>query len=227
MTKATTTNAKAKVPAVPAVPFVDTNIPVSAETPATLVLPGTAFFDQELGDVIFNKLMKAPVKDYQVLLRLSKLGATINNISKSLASIRDEIAQECELGDFLSNEAALTPETLNSPDYQEKSQKFGKLIQERIFSKYIDLAPLGTLTLDLTNPDWHAKAFIEGSSLSVDDIEMLDSFKIVNIIYPEEAKPNVPIEESSASTSTSANTNANTEEKTDEADDILVPNPTD
>ena len=61
-----------------AVPFVDENTPAFPN----IVLPGNAFFDQELWTVIFDKLMKAPVKDYQVLLRLSKLGKTINEISK-------------------------------------------------------------------------------------------------------------------------------------------------
>ena len=55
----------------------------------------------------------------------------------------------------------MTPEMLNSPIYQAKSRAFGAMIQQFIFAKTIDLAPLGTLTLDLTNPDGHAKAFIE------------------------------------------------------------------
>lgn len=58
-------------------------------------LAGSVFFDQDLGDIIYNKLMKAPVKDYQILLRLSKLGQTINTISQDLAKERDEIAKEC------------------------------------------------------------------------------------------------------------------------------------
>ncbi len=172
-----------------AVPFVD-------ETKTKwpwIVLPGNAFFDQELGDVIFSKLMKAPVKDYQVLLRLSKLGKTINDISRKLSMIRDALAKDCELDQFIWAEAAMTPETLNSPDYQAKSLAFGQLIQEHIFNKRISLAPLGTLTLDLTSPDGHAKAFLEGSNLSADDVDMLNSLGIVKVVYPDTVdEPAVP-----------------------------------
>ena len=62
---------------------------------------------------------------------------------------------------------------------------FGAMIQGYIFSKRISLAPLGTLTLDLTNPDGHARAFLEGSNLSADDIDMLNGLGIVKVIYPE------------------------------------------
>lgn len=149
-------------------------------------LPWTAFFDQELGAVIFEKLMKAPVKDYQVLLRLSKLWKTINDISRKLSHVRDAISKDCGLDDLVKQEAAMTPEMLNSPVYQAKSRAFGAMIQQFIFAKTIDLAPLWTLTLDLTNPDGHAKAFIEWSNLSMDDIEMLDNLEIIKVIYPEE-----------------------------------------
>ena len=105
--------------------------------------------------------MKAPVKDYQVLLWLSKLGKTINDISRKLSHVRDAISKDCGLDDLVKQEAAMTPEMLNSPIYQAKSRAFGAMIQQFIFAKTIDLAPLGTLTLDLTNQDGHAKAFIE------------------------------------------------------------------
>lgn len=182
-----------------AVPFVDEKNP--STTPA-IVLPGNAFFDQELGDVIFSKLMKAPVKDYQVLLRLSKLGKTINDISRKLSMIRDALAKDCELDQFIWAEAAMTPETLNSPDYQAKSLAFGQLIQEHIFNKRISLAPLGTLTLDLTNPDGHAKAFLEGSNLSADDVDMLNSLWIVKVIYPDtvDEPATLPAEEETTQT---------------------------
>lgn len=147
-------------------------------------LPWSAFFDQELWSVIFDKLMKAPVKDYQVLLRLTKLGNTVNQISHELSKVRDDAAKEAGLWEFLDPTSQLTPETLNSSDYQEKSKKFSELLQDRIFSKTIDLAPLWSLTLDLTNPDGHAKSFLEGSNLSADDVNMLDKFGIVKIIYP-------------------------------------------
>lgn len=71
-------------------------------TPTYITLPGSAFFDQELGDVVYNKLMKAPVKDYQVLLRLSKLGKTINDIAHDLATKRDEIAKEVGLEEYIN-----------------------------------------------------------------------------------------------------------------------------
>ncbi len=87
----------------------------------------------------------------------------------------------------------MTPETLNSPDYQAKSLAFGQLIQEHIFNKRISLAPLGTLTLDLTSPDGHAKAFLEGSNLSADDVDMLNSLGIVKVVYPDTVdEPAVP-----------------------------------
>lgn len=207
------------------VPFVTDDTLTTAIT-----LPGNAFFDQELWDVIFNKLMKAPVKDYQVLLRLSKLWKTINDISKKLSVLRDALAKDCELDEYLNASAPLTAEQLNDPTYQEKSMAFGKLIQEHIFSKYISLAPLWILTLDLSNPDGHARSFLEGSNLSADDVDMLDKLWIVHIVYPETEVPAeasapaaqaqaIPAEEESEK-----KTEEVSEEKTDEADDILVPN---
>lgn len=171
-----------------AIPFVDDQ---SSAFP-NIVLPGNAFFDQELGTVIFEKLMKTPVKDYQVLLRLSKLGKTINSISHKLAILRDAISKDCELDEFAKQETALTPEMLNSPEYQAKSMAFGQLIQTHIFSKRISLAPLWTLTLDLSFPDGHAKAFIEGSNLSADDIDMLNSLGIVHVVYPDDDASQTP-----------------------------------
>lgn len=183
-------------------------------------LPGSAFFDQELWEVIYNKLMKAPVKDIQVLLWLSKLGSSINNIAKSLVSLRDELAQSVwfNLTDLQGN---LTPEALNSAEYQEKSKKFGEALNEHIFSKTIDLAPLGPLTLDLNNPDWHARSFIEGSSLSADDIMKLSESGIIIVKEPADA----PAEEGTpAEKETPTEEKKSNEEKTDGADDILVPN---
>jgi len=58
------------------------------------------------------------------------------------------------------------------------------LLQANIFEKTFSLEPLGTLTLDLTNPDGHAKAFLEGSSLSADDVMKLEESGIVKIVYP-------------------------------------------
>lgn len=156
----------------------------STQQPA-IILPGNAFFDQELWDVIFNKLMKAPVKDYQVLLRLSKLWKTINDISKKLSALRDALAKDCGLDEYLNATAPLTAEQINDPTYQAKSMAFWQQIQEHIFSKRISLAPLWTLTLDLTNPDGHAKSFLENSNLSADDVDMLNSLGIVKVVYPE------------------------------------------
>lgn len=49
------------------------------------------------------------------------------------------------------------------------------------------------MTLDLTNPDGHAKAFLEGSNLSADDIDMLNGLGIVKVIYPDTVdEPAVP-----------------------------------
>lgn len=163
-----------------AVPFVTT----TSDSPA-IILPARSFFDQELGEVIFNKLMKAPVKDYQVLLRLSKLWKTINDISHKLAVLRDAISKDCELDELAKQETALTPETLNSPEYQAKSLAFWQMINEYLFNKQISLAPLWALTLNLSSPDGHARAFIEGSTLSMDDIDMLDGLGIIKVIYPE------------------------------------------
>lgn len=187
-----------------------TEIKTAPEKKATspyITLPGSAFFDQELWEVVFNKLMKAPVKDYQVLLRLSKLWRTINDIAHELATKRDELAKEAGLEEYLDPNHTLTPEELNNADYQEKSKKFGELLQANIFEKTFSLEPLGTLTLDLTNPDWHAKAFLEGSNLSADDVMKLEESGIVKIVYP-------------ADTTTPAD-----EEKPQQVeDDVLVPN---
>lgn len=145
-----------------------------------ITLPGSAFFDQELGEVIYNKLMKAPVKDVQVLLWLSKLWTTINNIAKELVGLRDALA-EAVWFDLAAVSLTLTPEALNSAEYQAKSRKFGELLQEHVFNKTVSLEPLGCLTLDLTNPDGHAKSFIEGSSLSADDIMKLSEAGILKV----------------------------------------------
>lgn len=196
-----------------AVPFVDE----TTSAFPNIVLPGNAFFDQELWTVIFDKLMKAPVKDYQVLLRLSKLWKTINDISHKLALLRDAISKDCELDELAKQETALTPETLNSPEYQAKSMAFGAMIQRYIFSKRISLAPLGTLTLDLTNPDGHAKAFIEGSNLSADDIDMLNGLGIVKVIYPESDLRQPTVDEPAA---------AHAPEAEQATEDALVPEKT-
>ena len=192
------------------------NKKVSTPTPSPYItLPGSAFFDQELWEVVFNKLMKAPVKDYQVLLRLSKLWRTINDIAHELATKRDELAKEAGLEEYLDPNHTLTPEELNNADYQEKSKKFGELLQANIFEKTFSLEPLGTLTLDLTNPDWHAKAFLEWSNLSADDVMKLEESGIVKIVYP--ADTTTPAEE--------AKTLPAEEEKPQPVEeDVLVPN---
>lgn len=178
----------------------ETTKKVSTPSPF-ITLPGSAFFDQELWEVVFNKLMKAPVKDYQVLLRLSKLWRTINDIAHELATKRDELAKEAGLEEYLDPNHTLTPEELNNADYQEKSKKFGELLQANVFEKTFSLEPLGTLTLDLTNPDGHAKAFLEGSSLSADDVMKLEESGIVKIVYPADTatkpveKETLPAEE--------------------------------
>lgn len=189
--------------------------PATSPSPSPYItLPGSAFFDQELWEVVFNKLMKAPVKDYQVLLRLSKLWRTINDIAHELATKRDELAKEAGLEEYLDPSHTLTPEELNNADYQEKSKKFGELLQANIFEKEYSLEPLGTLTLDLTNPDGHAKAFLEWSNLSADDVMKLEESGIVKIVYPADtAKPveneTLPAEE---------------ENPQPVEDDVLVPN---
>lgn len=180
-----------------------------------ITLPGSAFFDQELWEVVFNKLMKAPVKDYQVLLRLSKLWRTINDIAHELATKRDELAKEAGLEEYLDPNHTLTPEELNNADYQEKSKKFGELLQANIFEKEYSLEPLGTLTLDLTNPDGHAKAFLEGSSLSADDVMKLEESGIVKIVYPADTTTK-PVEKETLP--------AEEENPQPVEEDVLVPN---
>ena len=180
-----------------------------------IILPASAFFDQELGDVIFNKLMKAPVKDYQVLLRLSKLWATINNISKELVKIRNRLAT---IAWFTETDfTALTPEALSDEEYQKKSKTFWELINKYIFSKAIILEPLWSLHLDLNNPDWHAKAFLEWAWLSADDLDKLQTFDIVHISYEEE--PAAEVDHQQAEEVDKSN-----HQQAD--DDILIPNET-
>lgn len=171
-------------------------------SPVYITLPWSAFFDQELGEVVFNKLMKAPVKDYQILLRLSKLWKTINDIAKDLSVKRDEIAKEAGVDMYLKPDTALTPETMSSEEYQTKAKKFGELLQEKIFDKEFSLEPLWSLTLDLTNPDGHARSFLEWSNLSADDIMKLEESWIVKVIYPAD------------------------DSKADDNKDVLVPNET-
>lgn len=157
---------------------------VAPQKAAYITLPWSAFFDQELWAVVYDKLMKAPVKDYQVLLRLSKLWKSVNEIASQLAVERDEIAKECNLEQYLNPETSLTPEMMSSAEYQEKAKKFGALLQERIFDRQFSLEPLWSLTLDLTSPDWHAKSFLEWANLSADDVMKLEESWIVKIIYP-------------------------------------------
>ena len=151
-----------------------------------ITLPGSAFFDQDLGDVVYNKLMKAPVKDYQVLLRLSKLGKTINDIAHELAGKRDEIAKEVGLSEYVDWTKEMTPEVMSSEEYQNKSKEFWQKLQDEVFTKTYSLEPLWPLTLDLTNPDGHAKSFLEWANLSADDVMRLEESGIVTIISPED-----------------------------------------
>lgn len=156
-----------------------------------ITLPGSAFFDQELGDVVYNKLMKAPVKDVQVLLWLSKLWKTINDIAHELAGKRDEIAKEVGLNEYVDWTKEMTPEVMSSEEYQNKSKEFGQKLQKAVFDKPYSLEPLWPLTLDLTNPDWHAKSFIENSNLSADDVMKLTESGIIILIdeKPAETQP--------------------------------------
>lgn len=171
-------------------------------------LPWSAFFDQELWDVIFNKLMKAPVKDYQVLLRLSKLWQMVNAISHELAKMRDEIAEKHGLKEYLDWTKQFTPETMNDPEYQKKSKEFSENLAKEIFDKTIDLAPLWPLTLDLTAPDGHAKSFLEWAAISADDMVKLSDAGIINVVEPDDTLP--------------------AEEEPQKAeDDVLVPDTTD
>lgn len=183
-----------------------------------IVLPGSAFFDQELWEVIYNKLMKTPVKDVQVLLWLSKLWSTINNISKSLVELRDNLA-EAVWFDLTVLQWALTPEMLNSEEYQAKSKKFWELLNEYIFNRKICLEPLGSLTLDLTNPDGHAKSFIEWSSLSADDILKLSEAGILIVKSKEDA----PAKEGTLAPAKDEQ-EPESEQKPEPEPDVLVPN---
>lgn len=168
--------------------------------------------------------MKAPVKDYQILLRLSKLGQTINTISHDLAKKRDEIAKECGLEEFLNPNASLTPETLNSPEYQEKSKKFGETLQNSIFNNQYSLEPLGTLILDLNSPDGHAKAFLEGSTLSADDIMKLSEMKILTLKDWDGEEEDSSNEETTLPAEEEATDADSTPDSTPDSD-VLVPNP--
>jgi hypothetical protein len=136
----------------------------------------------------------------------------VNNIAKELVVERDKIAEEVGF-DKSVLQWALTPEMLNSAEYQEKSKKFWELLQERIFSKTFCLEPLGCLHLDLTNPDGHAKSFLEWANLSADDLLKLWEAGILSIT--EEWEVDEPAEKKTEEVS---------EEKIDEADDVLVPN---
>ena len=182
-------------------------------TPTYITLPGSAFFDQELWSVVFDKLMKAPVKDYQVLLRLSKLWKTINDIAHDLATKREEIAKEVGLDPL----APMTPETMSSAEYQEKAKKFGELLQERVFNEEYSLEPLGSLILDLTNPDGHAKSFLEWANLSAEDVMKLEESGIVKIIYPEETITNAGNNTQAEATSNDSDTLSTNETKEDGA----------
>lgn len=105
----------------------------------------SVFFDQDLGRVVFEKLMKANVKDYKILLWLSKLGQTVSNISHELTEMRDKIAEETGLKKYL--ETAPTEEDMKSTEYQESSKTFSERVQKELFEKEFDLDPLGPLTL--------------------------------------------------------------------------------
>ena len=93
----------------------------------------SVFFDQDLGRVVFEKLMKANVKDYKILLWLSKLGQTVSNISHELTEMRDKIAEETGLKKYL--ETAPTEEDMKSTEYQESSKTFSERVQKELFEK--------------------------------------------------------------------------------------------
>lgn len=89
--------------------------------------------------------MKANVKDYKILLWLSKLGQIVSNISHELTEMRDKIAEETGLKKYL--ETAPTEEDMKSTEYQESSKTFSERVQKELFEKEFDLDPLGPLTL--------------------------------------------------------------------------------
>lgn len=135
----------------------------------------SVFFDQDLGRVVFEKLMKANVKDYKILLWLSKLGQTVSNISHELTEMRDKIAEETGLKKYL--ETAPTEEDMKSTEYQESSKTFSERVQKELFEKEFDLDPLGPLTL--------TEEVITSAGLTPEDMIKLERTGFVKL--PEEA----------------------------------------
>ncbi len=78
------------------------------------------------------------------------------------------------------------------------------------------------MTLDLTNPDGHAKAFLEGSNLSADDIDMLNGLGIVKVIYPESDLRQPTVDEPAAAPAPAPEA----EPATETTEDALVPDET-
>ena len=113
----------------------------------------------------------------------------VNAISHELAKMRDEIAEKHGLKEYLDWTKQFTPETMNDPEYQEKSKLFSEDLSKSIFDKTIDLAPLWPLTLDLTSPDWHAKSFLEWAAISADDMVKLSDAGIINVVEPNDTLP--------------------------------------
>lgn len=131
----------------------------------------SVFFDQDLGRVVFEKLMKANVKDYKILLWLSKLGQTVSNISHELTEMRDKIAEETGLKKYL--ETAPTEEDMKSTEYQESSKTFSERVQKELFEKEFDLDPLGPLTL--------TEEVITSAGLTPEDMIKLERTGFVNL----------------------------------------------
>ena len=91
--------------------------------------------------------MKVKVKDYKILLWLSKLGQTVSEISHQLTESRDEIAERHGLTKYLTTPP--TEEEISDPNsqYHTASQAFTQDVQAELFEHTYDLAPLGPLTL--------------------------------------------------------------------------------
>lgn len=117
--------------------------PTASPSPSPITLKWAAFFDQDLWAVIYQKLLKASIKDITTLLWLQKLWTTISAISTDLAKKRDEIATECGLAEYMVTPPDAT--TMQSPEYQASSQKFWEKIQADIFNNDYSLSPLAPL----------------------------------------------------------------------------------
>lgn len=150
-----------------------------------ITLPGSAFFDEELWAVLYQKVFKTtpPKSKLAILLRAQKLAQEVSAKSTDLSKLRDEIATECGLAEYMVTPP--TAEVMQSPAYQESSQKFWEKVQEKLFAPKHELS-VATLKLNPTDTkgveDNGDAEYLSSLQLSPDELSLLIKYGIFEVV---------------------------------------------